>query len=53
MPREKLINPPDWMIWESGEHVGEPGAWINIIELGGLYRPPNYAEWARFPQVSR
>jgi hypothetical protein len=49
MPREKLTNPPDWMIWEPGEHVGEPGARINIVELGGLCRPPNYAErfWKR------
>jgi hypothetical protein len=31
MPREKLTNPPDWMIRESGEHVGEPSARINIV----------------------
>jgi hypothetical protein len=36
MPREKLTNPPDWMIWESGEHVGEPGARVDVVELGGL-----------------
>src|ERR1700685_298791 len=36
MPREKLTNPPDWMIWESGEHVGEPGTGVDVVELGGL-----------------
>jgi len=28
-----------------GEDVGEPGARIDVIGLGGLYREPNYAEW--------
>jgi hypothetical protein len=41
------------MIWESGEHVGEPGTGVDVVELGGLCRSPNYAEWVRFPQVSR
>jgi hypothetical protein len=40
------------MIRESGEHVGKPGARIDIVELGGLCRAPNYAEVARFPQDS-
>jgi hypothetical protein len=26
------------------EDVGEPGARIDVIELAGLCRPPNYAE---------
>jgi hypothetical protein len=41
------------MIWQPGEHVGEPGLRVDIIELGGLCRPPNYAEWVRFPQDYR
>jgi hypothetical protein len=24
------------MIWQSGEHVGEPGTRIDVVELGGL-----------------
>jgi hypothetical protein len=27
------------------EDVGEPGAGIDVVELGGLCREPNYAEW--------
>jgi hypothetical protein len=41
------------MIGQSGEHVGEPGARIDVVELGGLCRLANYAEHARFPQLSR
>jgi hypothetical protein len=41
------------MIGKSGEHVGEPGTRIDIVEFGGLCRAPNYAEWTRFPQDSR
>jgi len=32
------------MIRQAGEHVGEPGLRIDVVELGGLCRPPNYAE---------
>jgi hypothetical protein len=35
------------MIGNARQHVREPGAWIDIVEFGGLCRPPNYAEWAR------
>lgn len=28
----------------SGKHVGEPSLWIDVVELGGLCRLPNYAE---------
>jgi hypothetical protein len=27
------------------EHIGQPGLWIDIVELGRLCRLPNYAEW--------
>jgi hypothetical protein len=40
------------MIWEPGEDIGEPGLRIDVIELASLCRPPNYAEWACFPQHS-
>jgi hypothetical protein len=32
------------MIGDAAQHVGEPGLRIDIVELGGLCRPPNYAE---------
>jgi hypothetical protein len=38
------------MIRQPSEHVGEPGLRIDVIELGGLCRPLNYAERTRFPQ---
>jgi hypothetical protein len=39
------------MIWESGEHVGEPGARIDVVELGGLCRIPDYAERIQFRPI--
>ena len=39
-------------VGDAAEHVGEPGLRIDVVELGGLCRPPNYAERARFPQHS-
>jgi hypothetical protein len=41
------------MIGQPSEHIGEPGAGIDVVELGGLCRPPDYAERARFPQDSQ
>jgi hypothetical protein len=35
-------------MWE----VGQPGTRIDIVELGRLCRPPDYAEQARLPQDS-
>ena len=29
---------------DAGEHVGQPGLRIDVVQLGGLCRPPNYAE---------
>jgi hypothetical protein len=34
------------------QYVGEPSLRVDIVELGGLCRPPNYAERACFPQDS-
>jgi hypothetical protein len=41
------------MVGQLGEDVGEPGARIDVIELAGLCRAPNYAERARCPQDLR
>jgi hypothetical protein len=46
------VDAPGRVIGQAGEHVGEPGLGIDVVELGGLCRSPNYAERARFPQDS-
>jgi hypothetical protein len=38
---------------DPGENVGEVRQRIDIVQLTGLCRPPNYAELGRFPQISR
>ena len=35
------------------QQIVEPGLRIDVVELDGLCRVPNYAEWPRFPQDSR
>ncbi len=35
------------MVGKPGEDVGEPGARIDVVELAGLCRAPNYAEGCR------
>jgi hypothetical protein len=30
---------------DAGEHIGQPCLRVDLIELRGLCRPPNYAEW--------
>ena len=40
------------LIDDAGEDVGEPGLRIDVVELGGLCRPQNYAERIGFPQHS-
>src|SRR5665213_2610592 len=35
VPGQKLIQPPDSMIVDTRQHVGEPGLWIDIVEFGG------------------
>jgi len=52
VPGQKLIQPVDNVVVDAREHVGEPGLWIDVVELGGLCRPPNYAESGGFPQIS-
>jgi hypothetical protein len=37
---------------DPGQDVGEIGKRIDVVELGRLCRPPNYAESGRFPQIS-
>ena len=37
IPREERGKIGDWMIGNPGEHVGEPGLGIDIIELGGIH----------------
>ena len=49
----EFVNALGRMIRKTGQHVGEPSLWIDVIELRGLCRPPNYAESGRFPQISR
>ena len=38
------------VVGNAPQHVGEPGLRIEVVELGGLCRLPNYAERARFLQ---
>jgi hypothetical protein len=35
VPGQKLTQPLDCMIVDTRQHVGEPGLWIDIVELGG------------------
>jgi hypothetical protein len=32
------------MIVDPGERVSQPGSGIEVVQFGGLCRPPNYAE---------
>jgi len=38
------------MVGDPAQDVGEPGTWVNVVQLGRLCRAPNYAEQAGFPQ---
>ncbi len=44
MPRQEFVNAFGGVIRQASQHVGEPGLWIDVVELGALCRPPNYAE---------
>jgi hypothetical protein len=44
-PGHNFVDPPDRVVGQARQNVGEPGLRIDIIELAGLCRPPNYAEW--------
>ena len=53
VPGQEFVNTLDGVIRQAGQHVGEPSLRVDTVELGGLCRPPNYAERACFPQDSR
>ena len=44
IPWQQLVEPLRGILGDAGEHVGEPGQRIDVIELCRLCRPPNYAE---------
>ena len=46
--RQQFLDATGRLSWQSGQHIFEVGVWLVPVELGGLCRPPNYAEWARF-----
>jgi hypothetical protein len=52
IPGQQVGDPFGGMIGQSRQNIGEPGLRVDVVELGGLCRPPNYAECARFPQDS-
>ena len=45
VPGQQFINTVDLVVGDAGEHVGQPGLRIHAVELGGLCRVQNYAEW--------
>jgi hypothetical protein len=42
--RHEFVDALGGMIRQAGQRVGKPGFGINVVELGGLCSPPNYAE---------
>jgi len=48
VPGQQLVDAPGRMILQARQHIGQPSLGINVVELGGLCRPPNYAEPARY-----
>jgi hypothetical protein len=36
VPGKELIQPADRVIGDAGEHIGEPGLRVDVVELGGL-----------------
>ena len=44
IPGQELVDPFDRMILQSCEDIGEPGLRVDVVELCGLCRLPNYAE---------
>jgi hypothetical protein len=52
-PRQELIDLAVRMaVDDPVKDVIEIGERIEIVQLAGLCRPPNYAESGRFPQIS-
>ena len=50
VPRQQFVQPLGGMAGDPGEHVGQPGTRVDVVQLGGLCRPPNYAERAGLSQ---
>ncbi|MBB6414357.1 hypothetical protein HNQ71_007067 [Mesorhizobium sangaii] len=50
IPRKQVIEPGDRRVGDAGENIGKPGLRIDVVELCGFCRPPNYAGRARFRQ---
>jgi len=44
MPGEQFLQPRGGVITDAREHVGEPGARIDVVQLCRLCRTLNYAE---------
>jgi hypothetical protein len=50
VPRQELIEFARRLISNAGKNVSQPSLRIDVVELGGLCRPPNYAESVVFPR---
>jgi hypothetical protein len=44
IPGQEFSEPADWMVCDAREHVGQPSLRINVIQLAGSCRAPDYAE---------
>lgn len=44
------MDPFDWMIGDTIEHLAQVILGIEHVQLGGLCRAPNYADRTWFPQ---
>jgi hypothetical protein len=53
VPGQQLVDVLGRMILQSRQNVGEPRLRVDVVELGGLCRPRNYAERVRFPPDSQ
>jgi hypothetical protein len=45
VPGQQFVDPVDRMVGDALEHVAQVRFGIDVVELGGLCRSPNYAEW--------
>jgi hypothetical protein len=52
IPGQKLVDLLRRTILQSCQDISKPCQRLDIVELGGLCRSPNYAERNRFPQYS-
>ena len=44
IPWQQFSNPVLRHVCDASEHIGQPCLRIDVVELGRLCRPPNYAE---------